>query len=152
MPMWHLSQKCDGSALACSVRRAAAAAAIPLHDLGSNGAGAGEGGTKGHARRGRPVSTPWRSILAHPAGKDGGVCARRIISTARHASARLQLGCRLPPCARMHTMPAVLATLTNRGALFLPLRLPLRSVGHRGEQLHLPLRLLRGHELVAHLL
>ncbi|KAL4429992.1 hypothetical protein ABPG77_004362 [Micractinium sp. CCAP 211/92] len=50
-----------------SLRRAAAAGTMPLHDSSSGGLGAGEGSSKGHAREGRPVATPWRSILSHPA-------------------------------------------------------------------------------------
>ncbi|PSC75289.1 putative anion transporter 5 [Micractinium conductrix] len=49
------------------VRRAAAVAAMPTHGGADGLAATGDAAGKGLSKKGRPVSTPWRAMLLHPA-------------------------------------------------------------------------------------
>lgn len=62
LALWRLTLR--------SVQRRLAAASMPLHSAG--GAGNGDASGKATVKQGRPAATPWRAMMAHPAG--GGGC------------------------------------------------------------------------------
>lgn len=123
------------------VRRRLAASSMPLH---GSAAGAADGDASGKAtvKQGRPAATPWAAMLAHPAGEGWGLGGhpglQNVEEQARGGAHRFVPNDSTVPPGRNSLNPSCHPELC--------------SVGHRYFQLVLPLRLLRGHELAAHLL